>query len=78
MSSDLKKKKRANAMGHFSQTMKAIGLVVFRSSPSLLTMRRCGQIKPHPRHCGGVIAAIVFVVGLVLLIQWVVSSGVAR
>lgn len=76
MSSDLKDASQRD--GSFLQTMKAVAWSFFGVRKSSDYAQDVAKINPIHVIVAGVIAAIVFVVGLVLLIQWVVSSGVAR
>lgn len=76
MSSDLKEASQRD--GSFLQTMKAVAWSFFGVRKSSDYAQDVAKINPIHVIVAGVIAAIVFVVGLVLLIQWVVSSGVAR
>ncbi|HEX5312871.1 DUF2970 domain-containing protein [Aquabacterium sp.] len=76
MSSDLKE--ASQRQGSFLQTMKAVAWSFFGVRKSSDYAQDVAKINPIHVIVAGVIAAIVFVVGLVLLIQWVVSSGVAR
>ncbi len=76
MSSDLKE--ASQRQGSFLQTMKAVAWSFFGVRKSSDYAQDVAKINPIHVIVAGIIAAIVFVVGLVLLIQWVVSSGVAR
>lgn len=76
MSSDLKE--ASQRQGSFLQTMKAVAWSFFGVRKSSDYAQDVAKINLIHVIVAGIIAAIVFVVGLVLLIQWVVSSGVAR
>ncbi|HET8870997.1 MAG TPA: DUF2970 domain-containing protein [Aquabacterium sp.] len=76
MSSDLKDAVRRK--GSFAQTLKAVFWSFFGVRKSSDYADDVSKINPVHVIIAGVIGAILFVGGLVLLIQWVVSSGVAR
>lgn len=76
MSEDLKE--AAQRKGSFLQTMKAVAWSFFGVRKSTDYAQDVAKINPVHVIVAGVIAALVFVVGLVLLVNWVISSGVAR
>jgi hypothetical protein len=75
MSEDLKE--AAQRKGSFLQTMKAVAWSFFGVRKSTDYAQDVAKINPVHVIVAGVIAALVFVVGLVLLVNWVISSGVA-
>jgi len=75
MSEDLKE--AAQRKGSFLQTMKAVAWSFFGVRKSSDYAQDVAKINPVHVIVAGVIAALVFVVGLVLLVNWVISSGVA-
>lgn len=76
MSSDLKE--ATQRKGSFWQTLKAVAWSFFGVRKSTDYAQDVAKINPVHVIVAGVIAAVVFVVGLILLINWVVSSGVAH
>ncbi|MGE5451264.1 MAG: DUF2970 domain-containing protein [Acidobacteriota bacterium] len=76
MSRDLKE--ASQRKGSFFQTLKAVGWSFFGVRKSTDYAEDVAKINPVHVIVAGVIAAVVFVVGLVLLVNWVISSGVAR
>lgn len=75
MSEDLKE--AAQRKGAFLQTMKAVAWSFFGVRKSTDYAQDVAKINPVHVIVAGVIAALVFVVGLILLVNWVISSGVA-
>lgn len=75
MSEDLKEATQRN--GSFLQTMKAVAWSFFGVRKSADYAQDVAKINPVHVIVAGVIAALVFVVGLILLVNWVISSGVA-
>lgn len=75
MSEDLKE--ATQRRGSFLQTMKAVSWSFFGVRKSTDYAQDVAKINPVHVIVAGVIAALVFVVGLVLLVNWVISSGVA-
>ncbi|MCC7545348.1 MAG: DUF2970 domain-containing protein [Aquabacterium sp.] len=75
MSEDLKE--AAQRKGSFLQTMKAVAWSFFGVRKSTDYAQDVAKINPVHVIVAGVIAALVFVVGLILLVNWVISSGVA-
>jgi hypothetical protein len=63
--------------GSFGQTLKAIGWAFFGVRKSSEHEKDVGRLNPVHVIVGGVIAAAVFVFALVLLVQWVLGSGIA-
>ncbi len=75
MSEDLKE--AAQRKGSFLQTMKAVAWSFFGVRKSTDYAQDVAKINPVHVIVAGVITALVFVVGLILLVNWVISSGVA-
>jgi len=71
-------KEAAQRQGSFWQTAKAVGWSFFGVSKSSDYAQDVAKINPVHVIVVGVVAAVMFVVGLVLLIHWVVDSGVAK
>lgn len=64
-------------MGSFGQTLRAVAWSFFGVRKSSEYERDVQQLNPLHVIAAGIVAAVVFVVGLLLLIRWVVGSGVA-
>jgi hypothetical protein len=75
VSDDLKE--ASQRQGSFWQTAKAVAWSFFGVRKSSDYAQDVAKINPVHVIVAGVLAAVLFVVGLVLLIHWVVSSGVA-
>ncbi|MFN4265160.1 MAG: DUF2970 domain-containing protein [Aquabacterium sp.] len=76
MSDDLKA--AAKREGSFLQTVKAVAWSFFGVRKSTDYAEDVAKINPIHVIVAGVIGAVLFVVGLILLIRWIVSSGVAQ
>lgn len=76
MSEDLRE--AAQRKGSFWQTMKAVAWSFFGVRKASAYAEDVARINPVHVIVAGVLAAVVFVLGLVLLIRWVVASGVAQ
>ncbi len=76
MSSDLKE--AAQRKGSFLQTLKAVAWSFFGVRKSTDYAQDVAKINPVHVIVAGVIAAVLFVGGLILLVNWVISSGVAH
>jgi hypothetical protein len=76
MSDDLRK--AVQRQGSFWQTLKAVAWSFFGVRKSSDYAQDVAKINPIHVIVAGVLAAVVFVVGLVLLVRWVVASGVAH
>ena len=63
--------------GSFVQTMKAVAWSFFGVRRSAEYERDVNQLNPVHVIVAGVIGAALFVVALVLLVNWVIGSGVA-
>jgi hypothetical protein len=70
-------KEAAQREGSFWQTAKAVGWSFFGVRKSSDHAQDVARINPMHVIVVGVVAALLFVVALVLLIHWVVASGVA-
>ena len=64
--------------GSFAQTFKAVAWSFFGVRKASEYEKDVTQLNPLHVIVAGIVAAVVFVVALVLLVQWVVGSGVAR
>jgi hypothetical protein len=67
----------ASRKGSFAQTLRAVGWSFFGVRKSSEYERDVNQLNPLHVIAAGVVAAAAFVIGLLLLIRWVVGSGVA-
>ncbi|WOB07408.1 DUF2970 domain-containing protein [Piscinibacter gummiphilus] len=63
--------------GSFGQTLRAVGWSFFGVRKSAEHEKDMAQLNPVHVIIAGVIAALVFIVALVLIVRWVLSSGVA-
>ena len=61
----------------FLQTMRAVGWSFFGVRKSADQARDVSQLNPVHVIIAGVLAAGVFVLALVMLVRWVITSGVA-
>jgi hypothetical protein len=61
----------------FTQTMRAVAWSFFGIRRSADLEHDARRLRPAHVILGGLIGAVVFIVVLVLLIRWIVSSGVA-
>ncbi|OYU93269.1 MAG: hypothetical protein CFE45_21055 [Burkholderiales bacterium PBB5] len=75
MSDELKA--AAARKGSFFQTLRAVGWSFFGVRRSADYERDVTQLNPVHVIIAGIIGAALFVVALVLLVRWVVGSGVA-
>ncbi|TMH12656.1 MAG: DUF2970 domain-containing protein [Betaproteobacteria bacterium] len=76
MSSSLKD--AAQRKGSFLQTMKAVGWSFFGVRKSAEYEKDVSRLNPVHVVIAGVIGAALFIIVLVLLVNWVLASGVAR
>jgi hypothetical protein len=67
----------AGRKGSFVQTLRAVAWSFFGVRKSSEYERDVKQLNPVHVIVAGVLAAAAFVLGLLLLIRWVVGSGVA-
>lgn len=63
--------------GSFLQTMQAVAWSFFGVRKAVDYERDVGQLNPLHVIVAGVIGAMLFVVALVLIVNWVLASGVA-
>lgn len=63
--------------GSFGQTLRAVGWSFFGVRKSAEHEKDMAQLNPVHVIVAGVIAAAVFIAALVLIVRWVLSSGVA-
>ena len=68
----------AQRKGSFAQTFKAVAWSFFGVRKSSDYAQDVAKINPVHVVVAGVIAAVLFVVGLILLVNWVIASGVAH
>ena len=68
----------ASRRGSFGQTMRAVAWSFFGVRRSAETEQDVNRLNPVHVIIAGVIGATLFVVALVLLVNWVIGSGVAR
>ena len=64
--------------GSFVQTLKAVAWSFFGVRKSSDYAQDVAKINPVHVIVAGVLAAVLFVVGHVLLVRWIVNSGVAQ
>ncbi len=64
--------------GSFAQTLKAVGWSFFGVRKGQEFERDLAAINPLHLVVAAVLGAIVFIGGLLLLVNWVISSGVAH
>ncbi len=63
--------------GSFGRTFKAVAWSFFGVRKSAEYEKDIAQLNPLHVIVAGIAAAALFVVGLVMLVKWVISSGVA-
>ena len=63
--------------GSFARTFKAVAWSFFGVRQSAEHEKDSAQLNPLHVIVAGIVAAALFVAGLVLLVKWVVGSGVA-
>jgi Protein of unknown function (DUF2970) len=76
VSSDLRE--AARRKGSFVQTMKAVAWSFFGVRKGSDLERDASQLNPVHVVIAGVIGAVLFIVLLLLLVNWVLASGAAR
>jgi hypothetical protein len=64
--------------GSFAQTLKAVAWSFFGVRKSSDYAQDVAKINPVHVIAAGVLAAVVFVVGLIVLVRWIIDSGVAQ
>ncbi|MGC4061707.1 MAG: DUF2970 domain-containing protein [Aquabacterium sp.] len=67
----------AQRKGSFAQTLKAVAWSFFGVRKSADYAQDVAKINPIHVIVAGVLLAVLFVVGLMLLVNWVIDSGVA-
>jgi hypothetical protein len=70
-------KEAAGRKSSFRQTLSAVGWSFFGVRKSADQARDVSQLNPVHVVIAGVLAAVVFVLALVMLVRWVLVSGVA-
>ncbi len=75
MSEDLKK--AVQRKGSFWQTVKAVGWSFFGVRKASGYEEDISKVNPVHVIVAGLLAALLFVLGLVVLVKWVVASGAA-
>jgi hypothetical protein len=68
----------AQRKGSFLQTLKAVAWSFFGVRKSADYAQDVAKINPVHVVVAGVLAALIFVVGLIFLVNWVIASGVAH
>ncbi len=63
--------------GSFMQTMKAVAWSFFGVRKSSDYQKDVAQLNPVHVVIAGVLSAVLFVLALVVLVKWVINSGVA-
>ncbi len=76
MSDDLRQ--AAQRPGSFLQTLKAVAWSFFGVRKSSDYAQDVARINPVHVIVAGVLAALVFVFGLVWLVRWIIASGIAQ
>jgi hypothetical protein len=71
-------KQAVRRKGSFLQTLRAVGWSFFGVRKSGEFERDMSQLNPLHLVVAGVLAAVVFIGALLLLVNWVLSSGVAK
>jgi len=77
MSADGDLKMAARRKGSFVQTMKAVAWSFFGVRKSSEYAKDVSQLNPVHVVIAGVLAALLFILGLLALVNWVLASGVA-
>jgi hypothetical protein len=75
MTGDLKDAVRRK--GSFAQTLRAVAWSFFGVRKGSEYEKDVSQLNPVHVIAAGIVAAALFVLGLVLLVKWVIGSGVA-
>lgn len=71
-------KEAAQRKGSFAQTMKAVAWSFFGVRKSRDYEQDVAQLNPVHVIIAGVIGAVVFIGVLVLVVNWIIASGVAK
>jgi hypothetical protein len=64
--------------GSFGQTLKAVAWSFFGVRKASEYEKDVSQLNPLHVIVAGIVAAAVFVVALIVLVRWVIASGVAQ
>ncbi|MFY7941098.1 MAG: DUF2970 domain-containing protein [Burkholderiaceae bacterium] len=64
--------------GSFLQTMRAVAWSFFGVRKSSEYEKDVSQLNPVHLVIAGVLSALLFIAGLLVIVNWVLSSGVAR
>ena len=70
-------KDAASRRGAFPQTLRAVGWSFFGVRRSADQAQDIQKLNPVHVVIGGVLAAVAFIAALIVLVRWVVGSGVA-
>ena len=70
-------KDAASRRGAFLQTLRAVGWSFFGVRRSADQAQDIQKLNPVHVVIGGVLAAVAFIAALIVLVRWVVGSGVA-
>lgn len=76
MSDDLREARQRK--GSFVQTLKAVAWSFFGVRKSSDYAKDVSRINPVHVIVAGVVLALLFVLGLVWLVRWIIASGVAQ
>ena len=71
-------KEAVQRKGSFLQTLKAVAWSFFGVRKSSEYEKDVSQLNPVHVIIAGVVGAVLFIVALLLLVNWVLSSGVAQ
>lgn len=71
-------KEAARRKGSFTQSLRAVAWSFFGVRKSTDHAQDVARLNPVHVIVAGLLAALVFVLGLVLLVRWVIASGVAQ
>ena len=71
-------KEAAQRKGSFAQTMKAVAWSFFGVRKSRDYEQDVAQLNPVHVIIAGVVGAVVFIGVLVLVVNWIIASGVAK
>ena len=71
-------KEAVGRKGSFLQTMKAVAWSFFGVRKSAEYEKDVSQLNPVHVVIAGVIGAVLFVIALLVLVNWVLASGVAK
>ena len=76
MTGDLRE--AAQRKGSFAQTLKAVAWSFFGVRKSSDHAEDLASLNPTHVVLVGILAGVLFVIGLVLLVSWIISSGIAQ